>query len=213
MTASARHIQDRLGNALLRLANIARRAAAAPESPKFAARLIDDVQKLTVELERSFEDVREVLAECSELERAAAAAARRAALLFDLVPVPCLVLELTGEIAEANAPAVHLLNVSRRHLIGRSFHLYLGSEREVFLSRLRALQATEGPDEWTANVRPRERSPLDAHLTAALEPGDPGGRVLVVVKPVGTAGDVPARKWRAPLADVPGETRMPAEEH
>jgi PAS domain-containing protein len=200
MPPSDRQIQDRLGNALFRLTTIERRAGGA-ESPKAAARLMDDLRKLAAELERSFEDVREVLAECSRLQTAASAAAERAQMLFDLNPVPCLVLEMTGAIVEANEPAVRLLNVSRRHLVGRSFHLYLGNEREVFLKRIQALPATAERDRWTAKLRPRERSSVGATLTAAL---DPDGRVLMMLQPASEAFD---EKWRAPLTDVEADDR------
>lgn len=205
MPPSDRHIQDRLGNVLHRLTTIERRASAAGESPKLAARVIDEVRKLTAELERSLEDVREVLAECGRLEDAATAASRRAQLLFELAPVPCLVLEMTGAIVAANEPAVRLLNVSRRHLLGRSFQMYLGREREMFLKRIQGLQGES--EEWMATLRPRERSSLEASLTAAL---DPEGRVLIMVQPAREALD---GKWHAPPADEATERRTVISGH
>lgn len=180
MQTSEKHIQDRLGSAMYRLATIERRASAASESPKLATRLIEDVRKLSGELERAFSDVHELLVHCAQLQDSASASSRRAQMLFDLAPVPCVITDLAGAIVDANAPAVDMLNVSRRHLIGRSFHLYLSSDREVFLKRIQQLSRGPEAEQWEAKLRPRERSTVEAGLTAAL---DPDGRVLLMIEP------------------------------
>ena len=194
-----RTIKDRIGAALYRLSTIERRATAAAESPKFAARLADDVRKLNGELERAFSDVDGLLTELARLQEAASTASRRAQLFFDTAPIPCVLMDLAGTIVDANEPAVRLLNVSRRHIAGRSFHVYLGGERELFLDRLRRLDQRPDADRWSTRLRPRERSVVEAVLTASM---DPDGRVLMMVQPT-APGQVPHALMDAAVAAAP----------
>jgi PAS domain S-box-containing protein len=175
-----RHLQDRLGAALFRLARIERRASVSGESPGVATRLVEDVRRLTSELERTFGDVTELLAECNRLGAVAQAAEACTRRLFEVVPAACLFTDDRGLITEANPEAVRLLNVSQRHLVGRSFHLYLGADRESFLKRLASLREGEAPHVWSAPVRPRERGPLAATLTLAPHPA---GGFLIALQP------------------------------
>jgi PAS domain-containing protein len=197
-----RQLQDRLGSVLFRLTTIERRAAAAGESPRAAARLLDDVRKVTGELERAFADVRETLEHSARLETRLAVAASRTQMLFDLVPVACLLIDDGGMITDANPEAVKLLNVSRRHLVGRSFQLYLGGDRDTFQQRLRGLTNGDEQQSWDVPVRPRERGALLASLTLA---SDPEGGVLVILQPMEAAVRTPLR---AVLKERPRGTQI-----
>jgi PAS domain-containing protein len=173
-----RHLQDRLGAALFRLGKIERRASISGESQAAATRLVDDVRRLTVELEQTFADVAELLAECARLGEEAKAAEACTRRLFEVVPAACLFTDEGGIITEANPHAVHLLNVSQRHLVGRSFHLYLGADRESFLKRLASLREGDPPHAWSAPLRPRERGAIAATVTLAPHPA--GGFVIAL---------------------------------
>lgn len=178
MSSTERPVQDRLGNAVYRLTVLERRAAAAAVSPKLAARFADDVKKLTRDVEACYEDARALLAECARLREAEHSARKRAAFYFDRSSTPALIVDPSGAILEANAAAVRMLNVSRRHLAGRAFQLYVGSDREQFLKRIHQLQLDHGTVHWEGTIRPRERSAIDVHLTLTL---DPDGQVLVSI--------------------------------
>ena len=192
-------MQDRIGAALYRLAAIERRAAAESESSKGAGRLLQDVKKLSDELQRAFDDVQGVIAQCALLQEESARATARAQVIFEASPVPSLLTDVSGAILDANDPAVRLLNISRRHLIGRSFHLYLSGEREVFLKRIHALAQDAGMAQWDAKLRPRERSVVQTSLTAAV---DPQGHIVLMLQP----SDTPALLIRSALAEpAPGD--------
>lgn len=178
MSSAERPVQDRIGNAVYRLTVLERRAAAAAVSPKLAARFADDVKKLTRDMEACYQDARALLAECSRLREAEHSARKRASFYFDRSPTPTLIVDPGGAILEANAAAVRMLNVSRRHLAGRAFQLYVGSEREQFLERIHQLHPAQGTVHWEGTIRPRERSAIDVHLALAL---DPDGQVLVSI--------------------------------
>jgi PAS domain-containing protein len=192
-----RPVQDRLGNAVYRLTTLERRAAGAATSPKLAARFADDVRRLAHDLEACYEDARALLAECARLRAAEHSARKRAAFYFERSPTPAVIVDLRGAIVEANDAAVRLLNVSRRHLAGRAFQLYLGSDREQFLAWLHHLQPPHRTARWAGKIRPRERSPLEVRLTVTL---DPDGQVMVSIQ----SGDVTtATGWSEP-ADPEG---------
>jgi PAS domain-containing protein len=190
-------LQERLGNALYRLTAIERRAAAGPGTERTTARIAEDARKVIAELERCYEDVRELLVECGRHAESARAEASRAQRMFELCPAPALLLARTGEIADANAAAIQILNVTRRHLIGRPFQLYLGGGRDAFIDRMAALRDAGHVEGWEGTLRPRERSPLSAHLTMALD-GD--GSVLIVVQADRIAR--PEQPAEAPAASV-----------
>lgn len=173
-----RHLHDRLGSALFRLASLKQRASEPAESPRSATRVLSDVQKLVGELERTLVDLQQAMAQQTELQKQAQVASRRAELLFELMPVPCVILDADGTVLDVNPPAVRLLNVSHRHLAGKAFSLFLGGERELFLSRLQAVQQSETGERWPATIRPRERSAVRATLVAAP---DPAGRILLLL--------------------------------
>lgn len=179
MPPTDRIVQDRLGQVIFRLTSIERRLQAAPASPRLAARLTQDVRKLSQELEACYQDAGAVLAECARLKEADRRSRARAAFYFDHLNTPALVVEPSGAILDANMASARLLNVSCRHLAGRDFHLYLASDREQFLKRLAALPEAPQAEHWEATLRPRERSALEVQLTAAL---DPEGRILISIR-------------------------------
>jgi len=183
MQSSEDHLQERIGAALFRLADLGQRADHAAESPRAAGRLLDDVRKLATEIERTLGDMRLVAARYAELRDQAAAACRRGDRLFDAVPVACLLIDqAAGTIIDANPAAVRLLNVSHRHIVGRSFPLFLNGDRDRFVSRLAHLGAE--PEQAESLLRPRERSAIATTLTAWRDSADV---VFVMIVPAAAA--------------------------
>ena len=68
--------------------------------------------------------------------------------------------------------------MSNRHLVGKSFPLFLASERDAFVLRLSSLAGEGRTERWNACLRPRERSAVECAFTAAP---DSDGRVLLLV--------------------------------
>lgn len=196
---TSEYLQERLGSALYRLASLKQRASEPADSPRSTGKLLSDVQKLTGELERALADLQQAMAQQAELQDRALVASRRAEQLFDLSPVPSVVLDTDGVVVEANPAAVRMLNVSQRHLAGKAFSLFLGGERELFLSRLHGLRQNDSGERWPAIIRPRERSPLRATLIAAP---DPAGRVMLLLAP----GDCDAEEVSETLAALSEES-------
>ena len=200
MTTLDDHIQNRLASALYRLTSLEERASSAESSPKVLGKLLGEIQKLAAELEHVCMDVRKAAVSCSALQSAAAAASRRAERLFDFSPTPSVLVNSKGTIVDANKPAVKVLNVSQRHLLGRPFQLFLGSDRETFLRRLEQLCQGDDPDRWPVTLRPRERSTLNATLAAAP---DPSGLVLLMFLKADGEGDLDAANGAPPaLGDL-----------
>lgn len=197
MNISERQIQDRFGSALYRLAALERKISEARDPGSACAKLLDDVRKLAGELTSAFTDVQEVLAHYADLRQSSATASRRAAVLFDLSPVACLLTDVDGVVLNANAPAVRLLNVSQRHLIGRGVHLFVGADREGFLARLQGLDDGRETDQWQAVLRPRERCPFQATVIAALD--EVGRVILMILKPEATFAALGAIAAEAPI--------------
>ena len=183
MHTSERHIHDRLGSALYRLATIEQRANDTTESPRAVGKLLGEVRKLTAELQRSFAELQDLIARSTTSQRAAATAIARANLLFELSPVACLILEPVGAVEDANQAAARFLNVSHRHLVGKSFPLFLARDRDDFVHRIQGMRADDAAARWAVTLRPRERSAVECVLVAAL---DPEGRVLVMLIPGAT---------------------------
>src|SRR5918994_716808 len=140
---TSEHLQERLGSALYRLASLKQRASESADSPRSTGKLLSDMQKLTGELERALADLQQAMVQQAELQQRALVASRRAERLFDLSPVPSVVLDTDGIVVEANPAAVRMLNVSHRHLAGKAFSLFLGGERELFLTRLHGLRHSD----------------------------------------------------------------------
>jgi PAS domain-containing protein len=74
----------------------------------------------------------------------------------DLLPVPTVFTGPGGTILRANPAAAALLNMSTRHLPGKSLVLFVG-DRDQFLAVAGTLHEQAGPVTLHALVRPRDR--------------------------------------------------------
>jgi PAS domain-containing protein len=106
----------------------------------------------------------------AELERektqqdayASAAACRR---LRDFLPIACLLLDSSGTIIEANTAAGSLLNTSENHLANRLL-LHFTENRDLFSDIIARIVGRHEEVRETLRMRPRERAPFVAHITA-----------------------------------------------
>jgi PAS domain-containing protein len=176
MQTSERQIQERLGMVLQKLARLEHRATAGTESPQ-VNNLLLDFRRLVGDIERAFSGLQEAGQRHAELQREVEIVARRASLLLQLSPLAYVLIHKTGVIIEANAAAARVLNLSERHLRGKSFELFLQSDRQQFLSRLQALGEDSEAQRWPVTLRPRERYARPFTLIAACETAD---RVAVI---------------------------------
>jgi PAS domain-containing protein len=177
MQTYERNIQERLGSALHTLAFIEQRASTAPD-PRRMQTLLKQVRQLVADLEHGFSLLQEATGQHAELRQQVEAASMRAGLLFDISPVPCLVLHETGTIADANTAATRLLNTSSRYLQDKPFELFLGADRDTFLAWLSAVSRGTGSQRRSVLLRPREQRAKQVALIAAPETE---GRVTIVV--------------------------------
>jgi PAS domain-containing protein len=180
-----RQLQDRLGAALHRLASL-EESASGQEPRRTGERLnLETLRRLNADLQRALIEVEEAAASYEHLRSSAAHAAWRADLLFVVSPVPYVVLERSGAVVDANPAAAQKLNLSHRHLVGKPFELFVGSDRANFVKRLGSLDSGEWVTKWPLTIRPRERGSLhvifaasvdsDDHILAMLLPSDAHG--------------------------------------
>jgi len=163
-----RQLHERLGAALYRLTCL-EQSASESNGSKYDRKLLEGMRRLVSELELAVMEIQQAAARAAQLRDEAEVAAKRTQLIFDLTPAPCLLVESSGTILDANPAAVRLLNVSQRHLIGRPFHLFLTAERDLFLERLGRLQASD-VEPWQVTIRPRERSAVSMTLNLVSDP-------------------------------------------
>ena len=95
--------------------------------------------------------------------REATANADRYRELYEGLPMPCIRTTEDGTIDEANPHASRLLNVAAPYLAGKPLLLYL-PQRDTYF-RLFDQVGTEGVARARALLRPRDRRPVDVHVT------------------------------------------------
>jgi PAS domain-containing protein len=179
MLSSERKIQERLGAALQGLADIEQHSGA-DGAGRPTQRLLKSLRQLMSDLDVAFRTLQETAAHQAALRQDIDAASRRAELLFDLSPLPCLVVHTDGVIEHANAAAGRALNTSLRLLHRRPLQLYLGGERDAFLLWLHGVVSTGEPDRWCGQIRPREQRPREVAVLAAPESG---GQIVIIITP------------------------------
>ena len=179
MHPSEQKIQERLGAALQSLAEIEQRGGT-DGGGRPAQRLLKLLRQLVSDLEVAFRALQEAAAYQTALRHDVDATSRRAALLFDLSPLPCVVVGADGVIEQANAAAGRALNTSLRLLQRRPLQLYLGGERDAFVHWLHGVVTSGEPDRWYGQIRPREQRPRDVAVLAAPEQG---GQVVIILTP------------------------------
>jgi PAS domain-containing protein len=155
-------LENRVGAALYRVACLKQQVGDV-KSPRLAPKLLQEIERLAVELEQVVRELAESLDAVDAARRIAGSADARARLLFQVCPSACLSVADDGTILEANPAAAAMLNVSGRHLAGKPLHLFVNGDRTEFMSRFARLREDE-PSRWSGRLQPRERSmvPVDA---------------------------------------------------
>ena len=169
------------------------------------SRVVADVRRLARELHLSFEDLARTITEQMQAKEAAAIALRQSTAVFRLSPTPCLIIDASGVVIDINASAAQLLNVTPRHVIGRPFLLFLGSDRETFLNLLSQTRPVGDVQLCDGHIRPRERAPLDATILMTPDPSD---HVLLMLLP--PRNDRTALKDGQAATDLLGRYVQPA---
>jgi PAS domain-containing protein len=191
-TSYGQHLQDRLASALHRLSSLDE-----PGSQPLRSRermSAEVLRKIAEDLERAIVEVREISASYERLRSSAEHALDRADLLLRLSPVPCVILDRSGMVVDANPAAARVVNLSQLHLVGRPFQLFVGSDRLAFVTRLSSLERSEGVTTWPVTIRPRERGCLKMNFAAAVDAEE---RVVAMLLPgdqaeIGLSGAVGA---------------------
>jgi PAS domain-containing protein len=171
MASFEEQLKERIGAILHRL-SVLEQGLSSTEPRKTADKLVMEVHKISAELERAFVDVQQTASSCVELRSSADNACYRADLLFEMSPTPTLLIERSGSVVDANPSAARAVNTSHRHLIGKPFQLYMAANRDALLARLKSLVRGEPPVRWPVTIRPRERSPMQVVLAAAVDSED-----------------------------------------
>jgi PAS domain-containing protein len=181
-----RRVQDRLGTVLHRLASFDADGSA-PNVHKGSDRASAEMlRKISADLERSLVELQEASRSHERLRSLAEHALQRAELLFLISPVPCVILDRSSIVIDANPAATKAVNLSQRHLVGKPFHLFVGSNREDFLATLGSLER-DRVTRWPVSIRPRERGALRMTIAAAVDEED---RVVAMLMPGDAGRDV-----------------------
>lgn len=125
------------------------------------------------ELKLVNEDLKQQNEELSNTQQALVAQGQRYQELFEEVPDAYFVTDTKGIIQEANSAATTLLNISKSLLLGKSIGIFV-LEKEVIAFHLKLTHLRDRaqfPDwkmqEWEANLRPRDKTPIVAAVKVA----------------------------------------------
>jgi PAS domain-containing protein len=155
--------------ALGRLADLERRAEQLnPTSIPMVRPALKELGAALEELQVANDHLIEQLDELGAARARADQTARRLDEFIQALPLACVWTDRDGTIVEANETAASLLNVARPRLPGKPLMLFLG-DRQPLPDALRALGAPDaGAVDLAMQVRPRERRPRPARLTALV---------------------------------------------
>jgi nitrogen fixation/metabolism regulation signal transduction histidine kinase len=182
MVDSYDRIQQHLGTVLERLLTFQARAARNGDKSRDVTRSLDDLEQLARQLEHAFDALKAERRRLKGLVEDADTALRRARCLFVESPSACVVLHReSASIIEANTAASRLLNVSQRHLVGKSFTNFLQQDRDAFLLQLQHPRE-DTVDRWEVTLRPRERATMQVRLTALPDEID---KAAILLSPAG----------------------------
>lgn len=204
---TAEQLRGRIGSALLRVAQFKERLAGQGGPRAIAPKLVDELRKLANDLEQGFGELQDAMARCARERHRAAMTWQRAELLVEVSPVPCLLIDSTGVVIEANPAAGRALNVSHGRLPGKHFLLFVNGGREQFLARVAELLKGDYPSRWTVSIRPREHSLTQVVVVASPQGDD---QVMIMLLPLQEAGlPTAADAATADGASGPGEVGLP----
>ena len=138
----------------------------APQAPELA----DVLEHALAMCTNLLQDLAGSRLECARLTRSLNASAADWDHLLDQLPVACVLTDAAGSISSANRAAALMLNLSVKHLSGRTL-LHFTQDREEFPVLLNVLSTAGRQLSTTLTIRPRERAPLDVDVI--VRPGTP----------------------------------------
>ncbi|MBC1219895.1 PAS domain S-box protein [Nostoc sp. UCD121] len=125
------------------------------------------------EMQIANEDLQQQNEELFNAQQSLIAQGQRYQELFEEVPDAYLVTDPTGVIQEANSAAQNMLNISKNFLLGKPLGIFV-LEKELIAFHLKVTHLSdraEIPDwkmqEWEANMRPRNKTPIVAAMKVA----------------------------------------------
>jgi PAS domain-containing protein len=185
MSSAPSDVRNRISAAIQRASGLEEKLRQDRLDPQIVSspvlnRIVGDMRKLARELQLAFEDLSQSIAEQMQAKETATAAQRLAAAVFRLSPTPCIVTDTSAAVIDINPAASQLLNVTARHIAGRSFVLFLGGDRLSFMELLSHTRTNGDVQRCEAHIRPRERAPFDATILVAPDPSE---QVLLMLLP------------------------------
>ena len=157
--------------AMGRLADLQRRAEEDAAARPLMKRALKELEAAIEQLRTANEHLHQQAEQLSATRAYSADVANRFEDFIQAVPVPCVWTDMAGTIAAANDAAAALLNVARARLVGKSLMLFL-AERDQYFATLQTLGRGNDNAVLQTVLRPRERKPHPAQVTARLLPSD-----------------------------------------
>lgn len=159
MTVDSREL--RLVSALQRFQTLQRRAERDRDNRTVLSQTLAELGTALEELRLAHEHIVE---HCHRIEQLQAQLRDQQAKywdFFDEIPDPSVVTAPDTTILEVNRAAADLLNVSQRHLLGKTLSVFVCEDRTRFLKESQRLtQQQENSADLQLKLRPRERAPL-----------------------------------------------------
>jgi len=143
-----------------RLASLQRRAAQIEKHrPKVLDEALSTLQDVIAELTSASQRAMQAQEQAARSRTAAEKLLQQYQELYDLIPLSYLLTDMRGNILELNEAASRLLNLSRKSVPGKPLSLFV-ADRGNFASRLAQMPMAGGCDDWTLQIRPREKQPV-----------------------------------------------------
>jgi len=153
-------LDAQLAAAIRRHTALHRRVAQGPSPDALAVSTLDELGEILEELRTVHTEMLDWRARLDDTHRVLHAQRTKYWDLFDDMPAAYLITDPDTVIAEANAAAGRLLNMSPRYLTGKPLSMFVGGDREQFLCDAATAAETRTPIELTFRLRPRERSTM-----------------------------------------------------
>ncbi|QHG16745.1 MULTISPECIES: PAS domain-containing sensor histidine kinase [unclassified Nostoc] len=145
----------------------------AQEDIEFITDVFKELYLALEEMQIANEDLQQQNEELFNAQQSLIAQGQRYQELFEEVPDAYLVTDPRGVIQEANSAAQNMLNISKNFLLGKPLGIFV-LEKELIAFHLKLTHLSdraETPDwkmqEWEANMRPRNKTPIVAAMKVA----------------------------------------------
>src|SRR5690349_14987123 len=155
-----------------RLQLLQNEVAVGSPNEKLASELAE-IEARVAELEVAYEELEQQNEELLQTREALENQRHRYRDLFDRAPFGYLVTDANGTIEEGNEAAGALLGIPKERLPEKPLALYLArTNRNSLATQLSRLRAKDEAAEWRVMMRPRDREPFPALITAVRDLDD-----------------------------------------